>query len=154
MNVFWSNPGKSLRLKDIPTDTVKHVPEREKADQEMQKAAEKIGQMQDLLYAEGRRSLLVILQGMDASGKDGTVRKVFDAVNPTGVRVTSFGSLRARSCGMIFYGGAMPRLRRADTSGCLTGRITRTCWWCGCMRRGFCRESCAMIKMNGTGAIG
>ena len=87
---YLVKPGKELRLKDISTDTVKHLPEREKADQEMQKAAEKIGAMQDRLYAEGRRSVLVILQGMDASGKDGTVRKVFDGVNPMGVQVTSF----------------------------------------------------------------
>jgi PPK2 family polyphosphate:nucleotide phosphotransferase len=82
--------GRKLQLADYSTDSTKHLPPRDKADPSTQKAAERLGELQDLLYAEGRRSLLVILQGMDASGKDGTVRKVFDAVNPTGVQVISF----------------------------------------------------------------
>jgi PPK2 family polyphosphate:nucleotide phosphotransferase len=46
--------------------------------------------LQDRLRAEQRRSLLVVLQGMDASGKDGTIKHVFRGMNPTGVHVTSF----------------------------------------------------------------
>lgn len=83
-------PGKDVRLKGISTDSTRHVPARDKADPDTQKAAVRLGELQDCLYAEGRRSVLVVLQGLDAAGKDGTVRKVFDAVNPTGVQVTSF----------------------------------------------------------------
>jgi PPK2 family polyphosphate:nucleotide phosphotransferase len=83
-------PDTRVRLASIATDTTKQVPARDKADKMTQKAAEQLGVYQYRLYAEGRRSLLVILQGMDASGKDGAVRKVFDEVNPTGVQVTSF----------------------------------------------------------------
>src|SRR3954447_1161809 len=83
-------PGRKVRLASIAADSTKHVPAREEADAQTSKAVEKLGELQDALYAEGRQSLLVILQGMDASGKDGAVRKVFDAVNPTGVQVTSF----------------------------------------------------------------
>ncbi|MBX3322084.1 MAG: polyphosphate kinase 2 family protein [Phycisphaeraceae bacterium] len=46
--------------------------------------------LQERLYAEGKRSMLIVLQGMDASGKDGTTRHVFGPLNPQGVRVTSF----------------------------------------------------------------
>jgi len=46
--------------------------------------------MQDLLHAEGRRKVLLVLQGMDTSGKDGTVRWVFSRTSPLGVRVTAF----------------------------------------------------------------
>ena len=53
--------------------------------------ARAINVLQDLLYAEGRRALLVVLQGMDTSGKDGTVREVFNATGPIGVQVTPFG---------------------------------------------------------------
>lgn len=49
-----------------------------------------IDALQDRLHAEGQRSLLVVLQGMDTSGKDGTVRKVFNATGPVGVIVTAF----------------------------------------------------------------
>src|SRR4051812_47335074 len=83
-------PNKKVRLASIPADSTKHVPAREEADAQTSKAVEKLGELQDSLYAEGRQSLLVILQGMDASGKDGAVRKVFDTVNPTGIQVTSF----------------------------------------------------------------
>ncbi len=47
--------------------------------------------LQELLYAEHKHSLLVVLQGMDSSGKDGTIRRVFEGVNPQGVRVAHFG---------------------------------------------------------------
>jgi PPK2 family polyphosphate:nucleotide phosphotransferase len=49
-----------------------------------------LGDLQARLYAESRRSLLVVLQAMDAGGKDGTIRSVFSGVNPQGVRVASF----------------------------------------------------------------
>jgi PPK2 family polyphosphate:nucleotide phosphotransferase len=46
--------------------------------------------LQELLYAEGKHSVLIVLQAMDAGGKDGAIRSVFDGVNPQGVRVASF----------------------------------------------------------------
>jgi PPK2 family polyphosphate:nucleotide phosphotransferase len=51
---------------------------------------DRLESLQGKLYADGRHSLLVVLQGRDASGKDGTVRKVFGACNPAGCVVTSF----------------------------------------------------------------
>lgn len=51
---------------------------------------EKLTELQEVLYAQGEKSLLIILQAMDAGGKDGTIKKVFYGVNPLGVRVTSF----------------------------------------------------------------
>jgi PPK2 family polyphosphate:nucleotide phosphotransferase len=46
--------------------------------------------LQELLYADGRKKVLVVLQGMDTSGKDGTIRHIFDRTNPIGVKVASF----------------------------------------------------------------
>ena len=54
------------------------------------KQLEKLGELQSVFYADGRHSLLIVLQGRDASGKDGVVRSVIGACNPAGVRVTSF----------------------------------------------------------------
>lgn len=51
---------------------------------------EELDQLQNLLYAESRHSILIILQGMDASGKDGVVKNVLGAVNPMGIKVQSF----------------------------------------------------------------
>ncbi|HZF63034.1 MAG TPA: PPK2 family polyphosphate kinase, partial [Chitinophagaceae bacterium] len=55
-----------------------------------QSILEELDGLQNLLYAEGKHSVLVILQGMDASGKDGVIRNVFGRFNPQGVRVQSF----------------------------------------------------------------
>jgi PPK2 family polyphosphate:nucleotide phosphotransferase len=52
---------------------------------------DRLAELQERLYAEGTRSVLVVLQGLDASGKDGVIRSVFKGVNPLGVHATSFG---------------------------------------------------------------
>ncbi len=50
----------------------------------------RLAELQEMLYAQGKYTLLIVLQAMDAGGKDGTIKHVFDSVNPQGVRVTSF----------------------------------------------------------------
>ncbi|MCA8832493.1 PPK2 family polyphosphate kinase [Hymenobacter pini] len=57
---------------------------------ELKKIRQELIGLQDRLYAESKHSVLVILQGMDASGKDGLIRRVFSGINPQGVRVHSF----------------------------------------------------------------
>ncbi|MCW5622787.1 MAG: polyphosphate kinase 2 family protein, partial [Burkholderiales bacterium] len=52
--------------------------------------AQRVDVLQDLLYAEHRHALLIVLQGMDTAGKDGTIRHVFSEVDPLGVRAVSF----------------------------------------------------------------
>src|SRR6476661_4333398 len=59
-------------------------------DDATEEQVERIGEMQKLLYADARYALLIVLQGRDASGKDGTIRKVFTAVNPQGCSVAAF----------------------------------------------------------------
>jgi len=63
---------------------------RAAAERRMAKRQDRLRELQDRLFAEGRRSLLVVLQGTDTSGKDGTVKHVIGAVNPQGVQVTGF----------------------------------------------------------------
>lgn len=58
--------------------------------EELEKLRQELIDLQDRLYAENRRSVLVVLQGMDASGKDGLIRRVFSGINPQGVRVHAF----------------------------------------------------------------
>lgn len=83
-------PGQKVNLKKFDPASLDGVPERAKAEKISAENEQQIGTLQDTLYAEGKHALLVVLQGMDAAGKDGTVRKIFDCVNPTGVQVTSF----------------------------------------------------------------
>jgi PPK2 family polyphosphate:nucleotide phosphotransferase len=82
-------PGSRLKLADFdPADT--HGVGKAAADRQLQKNLDRLSVLQYLLYAESRRSLLVVLQGIDAGGKDGTIRHVMSGLNPQGVRVTSF----------------------------------------------------------------
>src|SRR3954468_20732737 len=59
-------------------------------DRMIEKQVDRVSDLQKVFYADARYALLVILQGRDASGKDGTIKKVFRQVNPQGIQVTSF----------------------------------------------------------------
>jgi PPK2 family polyphosphate:nucleotide phosphotransferase len=87
---FMVKPHARLKLGEFdPDDTAGF----EKGDETHARLEKNISRMEDLqyrLYAEGRRAVLIVLQGMDASGKDGTVRHVMSGLNPQGCRVTSF----------------------------------------------------------------
>ncbi len=56
----------------------------------LSKLNDRLEELQELLYAEGKHKVLVVLQATDTGGKDGTIRHVFDGVNPQGVKVASF----------------------------------------------------------------
>ncbi|MGZ8615327.1 MAG: polyphosphate kinase 2 family protein, partial [Actinomycetota bacterium] len=66
------------------------VEDREEAEAKLPALADRLDDLQERLWVEGSRSLLVVLQGMDTSGKGGTVRHVFSSMNPAGVEVASF----------------------------------------------------------------
>src|SRR5688572_7246202 len=80
---------KKISLKTISTRAPQKL-SKETIKKETQKLKFKLEELQNLLYAESKHSLLVILQGMDASGKDGVTKNVFNSVNPMGCRVVSF----------------------------------------------------------------
>jgi PPK2 family polyphosphate:nucleotide phosphotransferase len=82
-------PGSRCKLSSIdPAAT--HGITKKAADARLAKNLERLSVLQYLLYAEANRSLLVVLQGIDAGGKDGTIRHVMSGLNPQGVEVTSF----------------------------------------------------------------
>lgn len=84
-------PGEKFRLRDRdPRDKTLFDDEQETKAATITLAKD-IDTLQDRLYAEGSRALLVILQGTDTSGKDGTIRGVFNATGPLGVSVHAFG---------------------------------------------------------------
>ncbi|MCP8940653.1 polyphosphate kinase 2 family protein [Alsobacter sp. SYSU M60028] len=83
-------PGQKVKLSDIDPRDTDALGSEDEARGRLYLDATAIDTLQDRLYAEGKRSLLVILQGMDTSGKDGTVRGVFNTTGPLGVQVTAF----------------------------------------------------------------
>ncbi len=87
---FIVKPGTKVKLSDIdPSYTGKHVSEDE-AQIAVEKYRKKLTEQQYLLYSEKRHSLLIVLQALDAAGKDGTVNHVMSAMNPQGTTVTGF----------------------------------------------------------------
>lgn len=76
-------------LEKISTRAPKEF-EKQQTKEETAKLVEELNELQNVLYAEKKHSVLVILQGMDASGKDGAIKKVLGQLNPQGVMVTSF----------------------------------------------------------------
>ena len=83
-------PGTKVSLKDFdPADSGVYRSAKE-AEEPLQQQLRDLYKLQNLLYAENRRSVLIILQGMDTSGKDGTIRHVMSGLSPLGVRVKAF----------------------------------------------------------------
>lgn len=82
-------PGSAARIADRdPRDALGL--EKDDGAARLKELSERIDVLQYRLFAANTRSVLLVLQGLDASGKDGVVRRVFDGVNPTGIRVVSF----------------------------------------------------------------
>jgi len=81
---------REIRLGDADAGRPEDVPRGDELDEAIRHERKRLKKLQSVLYADGRYAVLVVLQGRDASGKDGTVRKVFRSVNPMGCEVTSF----------------------------------------------------------------
>ncbi|QJX46673.1 polyphosphate kinase [Hymenobacter taeanensis] len=84
-----SRPASAYDLTKLPT-RAPHSINKEQANRQLKRMRQELIELQDRLYAENRQSVLVVLQGMDASGKDGLIRRVFSGINPQGVQVHSF----------------------------------------------------------------
>lgn len=98
IEMFRVKPGKKVHLKDHETgweqsEAFKSLGKKEikeRAKEVLEKSIEELTECQELLYADDRYSLLIVLQAMDAAGKDGTIRHVMSGVNPQGCQVFSF----------------------------------------------------------------
>ncbi len=83
-------PGKRIQLKDFDTADTAEFESHKHAKAKLDKNKELLAKYQDLLYADNSYSLLIILQAMDAAGKDSTVKHVMSGVNPEGCQAFSF----------------------------------------------------------------
>ena len=87
---FLARPGKQFRLKDYDPGYTGHFDSEESAKARLQENVERLAKYQDLLYADSTYALMVVLQAMDAAGKDGTIKHVMSGVDPSGCEVTAF----------------------------------------------------------------
>ena len=91
MDEYRIKPGSKVKLSRIDPGKVRtYAGDKQAAVNELLSMNEKLEELQELLYAEGKHKILVVLQGMDTSGKGGTIKHVFEGVNPAGVKVASF----------------------------------------------------------------
>ena len=98
LDLFRLQPGKKVRLKDHDTGwaQTKELKElgkdvvKDRAKEILDKNLEDLAEAQELLYADDRYAVLIVLQAMDAAGKDGTIKHVMSGVNPQGCQVFSF----------------------------------------------------------------
>jgi PPK2 family polyphosphate:nucleotide phosphotransferase len=87
---FRVKPGHRVRLKDLDPRIVEKGLAKRSAEARMEKLCDEMNDLQFRLYAERKRSLLIVLQGPDTGGKDGVVRHVIGSMNPQSCRVASF----------------------------------------------------------------
>ena len=87
---YLIEPGSKVRLNRISANETVEFHDEEAAAAQLAAHIRRIDQRQDLLYASASNAVLIVLQGMDTSGKDGTIRHIFSGVNPQGCTVTSF----------------------------------------------------------------
>lgn len=87
---FRIEPGSKVKLSRHDPDDTAGYKGKSHAVADLRQSTRRLQDLQYLLYAEGRRALLVVLQAMDAGGKDGVIRHVMGPLNPQGCRVTSF----------------------------------------------------------------
>src|SRR5258708_15295852 len=91
MNLAWKiKEGTTIKLEDYNPDYIDQRTNRTEADTELQKLSDELSDLQEMMAAAQHHSLLIVLQGMDTSGKDGTIRHVLSHVNPQGCDVYSF----------------------------------------------------------------
>ena len=90
---YMVKPGSRVRLgRTDSSDTSGFDGDKKEGEKAIDANLGKLDPLQELLYAEHKHKVLLVLQGMDTSGKDGTIRRVFEGVNPEGVRVAHFGT--------------------------------------------------------------
>jgi PPK2 family polyphosphate:nucleotide phosphotransferase len=93
---FKITDGKKFSLAAYPTGVERREIDKEAGELLIQKDIEQLAELQDVLYADSRHAILIVIQAMDAAGKDGTIKHIMSGVNPAGVRVTSFKSPSAK----------------------------------------------------------
>ncbi len=87
---YLVKPESKVRLADLSTDSTGDLNHKAAAESLLKDHRKRLEALQELLYASQAKALLIVLQGMDTAGKDGTIRHIFSGINPQGCSVASF----------------------------------------------------------------
>ena len=114
---FLIEPGKKLKLNNRPTTVRPICASKDDYEKQLEKHVKQLDSLHQLLYGSNQFALLVIFQGMDASGKDGAIRHVMSGVNPQGCEVSSFKQPSSEELEHDFLWRAEQRLPRRGSIG-------------------------------------
>ncbi len=87
---FLIKPGSQIKLRDFDPDSIGSFTSKKQAEEALSEDVKALSAAQDLLYASDSHSILIILQALDAAGKDGMIKHVMSGINPQGCHVVSF----------------------------------------------------------------
>jgi PPK2 family polyphosphate:nucleotide phosphotransferase len=90
LQCFRVKPGSKVSITKLDPDDTNGMKDKEAAENDLRGNIERLVELQTTLYAENKRAVLLVLQGIDGAGKDGTVRHVMTGLNPLGVDIVSF----------------------------------------------------------------
>lgn len=121
-----AKPGKKHLVSDFDSSFTGDLSKQD-AKEQLAKDIEKLSELQSMLYAQDRYSILIIFQAMDAAGKDGTIKHVMSGINPQGCQVYSFKQPSAENWTMIISGVSIALSRKEDESAFSTVRTTKMC---------------------------
>ena len=120
--------GQEDPARDFDADYTGGIKSKKQAQAELDENIAVLADLGYRLYAEGRRSLLLVLQGMDTAGKDGTIRHVMRGFNPQSCQVTSFKQPGVTTWPTISLADRRAAPRKGSSASS-TARTTKTCWW-------------------------
>ena len=130
-------PDKFRLSEHDPAECYGLTVDKKEAKAMLAEGIERLSELQQRLYAEGRWSVLIVLQAMDAAGKDSIIKHVMSGINPQGSRCIPSSSRARRNCSTIFSGASAQRLptngrigifNRSHYEEVLTVRVHRNCW--------------------------
>jgi len=152
---FRVEPGSKVSLeKDFDPTFKTGVSSKKEGRKLLARGIESLAEYQSRLYAQDTHGVLIVLQALDAAGKDGTIRHVMSGVNPQGVSVHSFKFPRVRNLIMTTSGGmhnGCPAAARSESSiGPITRRYSsfaciRNCWTVRSFRRTAAGQDCGSV---------
>ncbi len=87
---YLVKPHQKIKLSHFPTADTRRYRNKEESAADLEQHRQKLDELQELLTADGKHAVLIVLQGMDTAGKDGTIRHIFTGVNPQACDVTPF----------------------------------------------------------------
>jgi Uncharacterized conserved protein len=127
--------GNSFHLKDFDPADTGAMPTKEHAAAELDLGIERLQDLQTRLYAQGQWALLIILQGLDASGKDSVIKHVMSGLNPQGCEVTSFREPSVEDLAHDFLWRSQRALPLRGRIGIFNRSTTKRCWSSAYIRR-------------------